>query len=210
MNGFQPFAQPWWVNLLIVVPCAMYGFWRKKGIRLPWRQILALTAFALAFGFVEAAVVVYIRGSVGLLPKLNSGTLADFQRLLLSQPPRDVQLPHVLLTIEVLREAATMAMLVSVAWLAASRARERWAAFLWAFAVWDITYYAGLWATLRWPGSLKDLDVLFLIPRPWIAQVWYPLLVSWLTLLAVALAKANTANAGDFSQAAREAGTSTL
>lgn len=171
----------------------MFLFWRRKGLSLSWRQILALTTFGLAFGFVEAAVVVYIRGAVGLLPSLNSDTLADFQRLLLSyQPPRITQLPHVLVTIEVLREAATMVMLVSVAWLAASRARERWAAFLWVFAVWDITYYAGLWATLRWPGSPKDFDVLFLIPSPWVAQVWYPLLVSALTLLAVAAANAKT------------------
>lgn len=99
------------------------------------------------------------------------------------------QYPQGLLTIEVMREAATMVMLVSVAMLAAPRARERWASFLWAFAIWDISYYAGLWATVRWPSSFKEFDVLFLIPVPWIAQVWYPLLVSVLTLSAVAWAK---------------------
>jgi len=76
--------------------------------------------------------------------------------------------------------------------LAAPRARERWAAFLWAFAIWDITYYAGLWATVRWPTSLKEVDILFLIPVPWVAQVWYPLLVSAITLLAVSLVKNTT------------------
>ena len=89
------------------------------------------------------------------------------------------------MTIEIAREAATIIMLVSVALLAATKFRERWASFLWAFAVWDIAYYAALWATVRWPSSLKDLDVLFLIPVPWVAQVWFPLLVSGLTLLAV-------------------------
>ena len=82
-----------------------------------------------------------------------------------------------------------MVMLVSIALLAASKARERWAAFLWAFAIWEIAYYAGLWATVRWPTSLKEIDILFLIPVPWVAQVWYPLLVSALTLLAVSLTK---------------------
>jgi hypothetical protein len=60
-------------------------------------------------------------------------------------------------------------------------------AFLWLFAWWDLSYYAGLWATVRWPASLTDLDVLFLIPVPWVAQIWFPLLVSLLTLLAIAL-----------------------
>jgi hypothetical protein len=48
-----------------------------------------------------------------------------------------------LLTIEVLREAATIVMLVSVALLAASRAKEQCAVFLWTFALWDVSYYAG-------------------------------------------------------------------
>jgi hypothetical protein len=88
-----------------------------------------------------------------------------------------------------------MLMLLCTALLAAPRARERWAAFLWAFAIWDITYYAGLWATVRWPTSLKEIDILFLIPVPWVAQVWYPLVVSALTLLAVSLVK-STASPG--------------
>jgi hypothetical protein len=86
-------------------------------------------------------------------------------------------------------------MLVSVALLSGPRFRERGASFLWVFAIWDIAYYAGLWVTVRWPSSLKDLDVLFLIPVPWISQVWFPLLVSALTLLAVALARTETADA---------------
>jgi hypothetical protein len=79
-----------------------------------------------------------------------------------------------------------MVMLLSVALLSAAKPSSRWAAFLWAFALWDIAYYAGLWATVRWPASLIDLDVLFLIPVPWVAQVWFPLLVSALTALAIA------------------------
>jgi len=89
-----------------------------------------------------------------------------------------------------------MLMLLCTALLAAPRARERWAAFLWAFAIWDITYYACLWATVRWPTSLKDTDILFLIPVPWVAQVWYPLLVSAVTLLAVSLVKSTAESRG--------------
>lgn len=194
MDKFQVFARPWWVNLLMGVPFAAYFLWRRRGFQLVSRQMLTLTAFALAFGFVEGAVVVYLRAAAGLLPGYNASSLADVQRLSIAyrQAQSLHQFPQALLRIELMREAATMVMLVSVAMLAASRMRERWAYFLWAFAVWDIAYYAGLWATVRWPASLTELDVLFLIPVPWIAQVWYPLLVSALTLLALALAKTKT------------------
>ena len=195
----QVFAHPWWVNLLIIVPAAAYFQWRRQGLDLTLKKKLAIAAFALAFGFVEAAVVVYLRAALGLLPGYTSGTLADLRRLSMTyqQVQPDAPFPPGLLTIEVLREAATIVMLVSIAFLAASRLRERWASFLLAFAVWDITYYAGLWATLGWPASLKDIDVLFLIPVPWVAQVWYPLLVSGLSVLAVSMTRtsANTAAA---------------
>jgi hypothetical protein len=192
MENFQVFARPWWVNLLIVVPGAVYFLSRRRGLQLGRRQTLMLTAFALAFGFVEAAVVVYLQAAAGLLAGYNAETLADMRGLSITyrQAQSLDQFPHALLKIELVREAATMVMLASVALLAGSKISERWAAFLWAFAVWDIAYYAGLWATVRWPSSLTDFDVLFLIPVPWIAQVWYPLLVSTLTLLALASAKA--------------------
>jgi hypothetical protein len=66
--------------------------------------------------------------------------------------------------------------------------KERWALFLWMFAFWDISYYAGLWLIIRWPPSLFTQDVLFLIPTPWMAPVWFPILVSLLAIAAVLLA----------------------
>lgn len=193
MEKLQVWAQPWWVNLLILIPCSTYIAFRRKRPLLSWRQLAALAIFALAFGFVESAVVVYLRAAVGLLPGYP-GTLADMQHSSegYHQDQSLSQFPQSLLTIEVYREAATMLMLISVALLAASGVRARWAAFLWVFALWDISYYAGLWATVRWPASLASLDVLFLIPVPWVAQVWFPLLVSLLTLLAVALTSTAT------------------
>jgi len=188
MEKLQVWAQPWWVNLLVLIPLATYFAFRRKGLLLNWRQLMTIAVFATAFGFVEAAVVVYLRAAVGLLPGYT-GTLSELQH---SSPGYEQakslsQFPQSLLTIEAYREAATMVMLVGVALLAASRTSARWVAFLWAFALWDIAYYAGLWATVRWPASLTDPDVLFLIPVPWVAQVWFPLLVSLLTLLAIAL-----------------------
>ena len=152
--------------------------------------MLGAAIFASAFGFVEAAVVVYLRAATGLLPGYR-GTLADVQRALTAydQSKSIQEFPQSLLTVEVWREAATMLMLTSVAFLGASKFRERLAIFLWTFAIWDATYYGGLWATIRWPSSLKELDVLFLIPVAWISQVWFPLVVSGLTLAAILLSR---------------------
>ena len=186
MSQFQFWAQPWWVNLLILIPLAAAFSLRRAGSLLGRRQLVAITLFAAAFGFVEASVVVYLRAATGLLPGYI-GCLADVRR---SQETYGTaqsvsQIPQSLVTIEVYRECATMVMLATVALLAASTIRRRWAAFLWAFAFWDLSYYAGLWMTIRWPTSFMDLDVLFLIPVPWIAQVWFPMLVSLLTLLVI-------------------------
>jgi len=172
MSQFQLFAQPWWVNLLILIPLAAVISFQGAGQLLGVRQLVLITLFATAFGFVEASVVVYLRAAAGLLPAYT-GSLADVQRSpeIYQQAQSVSQLPQSLVTIEVYREAATLIMLTTVALLAAGTTRERWAAFLWAFAFWDIFYYVGLWTTIRWPKSLKDLDVLFLIPVPWIAQV---------------------------------------
>ena len=197
IEKFQLWAQPWWVNLLILIPFATYFAFRRQGQLLNRRQLITIAIFAAAFGFVEAAVVVYLRAAVGLLPGYT-GTLTDLRNSSAGyvQATSISQFPPSLLAIEVYREAATMVMLISVTLLAVSRASARWAAFLWLFALWDIAYYAGLWATVRWPASLTDLDVLFLIPVPWIAQVWFPLLVSGLTVLVIAVSNVQPASSG--------------
>src|SRR5215469_9949099 len=190
MGHFQFLAQPVWVNLLVLTPFALYFVGRSRSIQISGRQFLFATVFALAFGFVEAAVVVYLHAATGLLPGYTR-TSSEVQRSRVTrqQLPPISELPQSLLTVEVLREGATIVMLLSIALLADSRAKERWAVFLWTFAWWDISYYVALWATIRWPTSLKDLDILFLIPVPWVAQVWFPLLVSALTVIAVGLSK---------------------
>jgi hypothetical protein len=187
-------AQPWWVNLLVFVPIILYPLLRKNGLNISWTHLSAAAIFALAFGFVEAAVVIYIRASMGLLPGYQ-GTLADVRRLtapLYRQPLTAIQISPALANIEVMREVATIIMLMGVAILAGRTRGERWAVFVWCFALWDSMYYAGLWATVRWPYSLLAPDVLFLIPVPWVSQVWFPLTVSGLAILAVALANAQS------------------
>jgi hypothetical protein len=185
-------AEPWWVNLLLAVPPLGYFSWKRGGgLALAPKQLLSSGVFAAAFGFVEAAVVAYLRAATGLLPGYQ-GTLADVMRRsgeFYQQSQAIDQFPPSLLTLELFREAATIVMLLSVAFLAAAKRSSRAAVFLWTFAIWDITYYGALWATVRWPLSLRDPDVLFLIPRPWISPVWFPLLVSVLAILAVLFAR---------------------
>jgi hypothetical protein len=194
MEKLQVWAQPWWVNLLALIPLATHFTFRRKGLLLNWQQLLITATFATAFGFVEAAVVVYLRAAAGLLPGYTRSLSAIWHSSQgYEQATSLSQFPQSLLTIEMYREAATLVMLSSVALLATSKTNSRWAVFLWTFALWDIAYYAGLWATVRWPASLMDLDVLFLIPVPWIAQVWFPLLVSTLTALAIVLSSSRKA-----------------
>jgi hypothetical protein len=153
-----------------------------------------LALFGASFGFVEAAVVVYLRAAAGVSGQFINTTPQQQSPDTYEQAVSSLtQIPQSLRKIEVFREAATMIMLGSVALLAGARAKEHWGSFLFAFAAWDITYYVGLWATLRWPSSLKDYDVLFLIPVPWAAQVWFPVLVSALTMLVVVVASESRA-----------------
>ncbi|MDE2040881.1 MAG: hypothetical protein KGI59_00630 [Patescibacteria group bacterium] len=173
MNSFQLLATPWWVNLLILVPFAAYFFWHNQGLSLSKRTLLAVALFGIAFGFNEAVVVVYLRSALNISQQIQAlTTLSSFFS-----------------AVEFWREAATIIMLASVAWLGARSLHNRAAVFLWAFAFWDIFYYVGLWATIHWPISLLSSDVLFLIPVPWLSQVWFPILVSLLTIGSVILAR---------------------
>src|SRR5437763_13891088 len=184
-------AQPWWVNLIILIPPLAWFSWRRSGVPVTSRQLAISGVFAAAFGFLEAIVVVYLRAATGLLPGYQ-GTLADVVRMsgqYYVQSQAITQFPKSLLTLEVLREAATIIMLFTVALLTSANFKARAAVFLWTFAIWDIAYYAALWATVRWPLSVRDPDVLFLIPVPWLSPVWFPLLVSALGIAAVLFAR---------------------
>ncbi len=170
MSGFVLFATPWWVNLLILIPVVPYLLSRKGKLRIGKKRLLVVALFAVAFGFVEAAVVVYLRAATGLWP---------------GPPAKALVLPAALLRIECFREAATIVMLGVIAFLAGQRAKEKFISFLWTFALWDFSYYIWLRLTIGWPTSFLNTDVLFLIPVLWVAQVWFPILVSGLTALVI-------------------------
>ena len=84
---------------------------------------------------------------------------------------------------EVVREAATLVMLLAVGWLAGRTWRSRLGFTLLAFGVWDIAYYLWLVPLTAWPNSLADWDILFLIPLPWWGPVLAPVMIAALMIL---------------------------
>ena len=131
------------------------------------KRITLILLFAVAMGYFEAAVVVYLREL--------------FYPFGFTFPLREM--PHNLIVIEIFRELSTLVMLLTVAGIAGKRFWERFGYFVVMFGVWDIFYYVWLWATIRWPMSLLDWDILFLIPIPWIGPVIAPVLVSILMII---------------------------
>ena len=134
-------------------------------------KYLVLSCFAVAMGYLEAVVVVYIRKI------LSIGGVADLTEFVISQIPPE------LMRLEITREVSTIIMLATLALLIEKNKWCRLSVFLWAFAIWDIFYYLSLKIIANWPKSLTTLDCLFLIPIPWIAPVWVPLLVMTIFLI---------------------------
>jgi len=83
-----------------------------------------------------------------------------------------------LLTAEVLREAASIVMIGSVAFMAGRNALHRLGYASLVFGLWDLLYYVFLRLITGWPRSVFSWDVLFLIPRPWVGPVLAPALVA--------------------------------
>ena len=126
------------------------------------KTIIWLTLFSIAMGFMETVIVVYLR-------KIYYP--GGFQFPLV---PIDADIA----VAEFLREAATIIMLLGVGILAGKRASQKFAFFIYCFAVWDIFYYIFLKLLLNWPESLYTWDILFLIPVPWVGPVLAPCIVS--------------------------------
>jgi len=138
--------------------------------------------FGLAMGYLEAAVVVYLRRIYypqGFAFPLNNTVLDP---MFLVEPGR---------------ELATIVMLGAIAWLAGKNRLGRFSWFLVVFGIWDISYYLGLKALLNWPASLLTWDILFLIPIPWAAPVLSPVLVAAsMIVLGLGLLKHQAQNPG--------------
>jgi hypothetical protein len=145
------------------------------------RSLIALLLFGTAFGYLEAAVVAYLRllheparqrFYPGRSPAELFPLLTHEQRLAAGSDTQSV------LVTELGREVATIIMLAAVA-LAVTRNAGQWAAAMAiAFGTWDIMFYVFLKVLLDWPASLFTWDILFLVPVPWGGPVLAPLLVS--------------------------------
>ena len=119
--------------------------------------------FALAMGFFEAILVIYIR-------ELYYPEGFEFP-LKLFDPD--------LFIFELIRELATILMLVCIGLLAGKTGLQQFGFFLFSFAVWDLFYYCGLKLLIGWPASLLTWDILFLIPITWVGPVLAPVICSF-------------------------------
>ncbi|OFX45837.1 MAG: hypothetical protein A2046_09165 [Bacteroidetes bacterium GWA2_30_7] len=135
--------------------------------------LIAVTIFSIAMGFMESAVVVYLRElyypeGFAFPIKIIEGVVAIS---------------------ELLREAATIIMLLCIGYIAGNTLSQRFAYFIFSFAIWDIFYYVFLKALLGWPESLFTWDLLFLLPIVWVGPVLAPILCSlamfWLALIII-------------------------
>lgn len=138
---------------------------------MPGKKILVVSIFAVAMALLETSVVIYLR------ELLYPGGF-DFPLVLV---------PQSIAITELLRELATLLMLVTIGILAGRKFSEGFAWFLYSFAVWDIFYYIFLKLLIGWPDSVFTWDILFLIPTTWTGPVISPLIVSatmiWLALI---------------------------
>jgi len=129
-----------------------------------------LTVFSVAMGYLESAVVIYLRkiyypeGFVFPLKAIDQHTAM----------------------VEIIREAATLIMLAVAGFLAGRTRTERFGFFLYCFGVWDIFFYVFLKLFIGWPESLLTWDILFLIPVTWVGPVIAPVINS-LTMIALAV-----------------------
>jgi hypothetical protein len=89
-------------------------------------------------------------------------------------------------TIEWIREIATLVMLAGVGILTGRNGIQRLLYALFAFGIWDIFYYVALKLLIGWPASLLTWDLLFLIPVSWLGPVLAPVLNS-VTMILMAL-----------------------
>ncbi len=130
-------------------------------------HLLWVTLFSIAMGMLESSVVIYLRelyypDGFHFPLKATSYTVA---------------------VTEIFRELATLIMLLGIGMLAGKSKHERFAWFIYSFAIWDIFYYVFLYLIIDWPVSLSDWDVLFLLPMMWVGPVWAPVLLSVLMIL---------------------------
>ena len=133
----------------------------------PKHRWIVIAVFATAMGYLESAVVYYLRTMVNRIEPYQPEPLPNFANL--AAP-------------ELARELATMIMLLTIGWIAGRTWRGRIGFALLTFGIWDIAYYVFLIPLTDWPNSIADWDLLFLIPLPWWGPVWSPVSIAFLMI----------------------------
>src|ERR1043166_1093880 len=139
------------------------------------KRWFVVVIYAMAMAWVESAVVFYLRTMVDRIEPYQPNPLPIIGKFG---------------TAEVVREAATLVMLLTVGILAGRTWRSRLGYAALAFGVWDIFYYVFLKVFCGWPHSLLDWNILFLIPMPWWGPVLAPVSIALLLAIWGTLASA--------------------
>jgi hypothetical protein len=125
-------------------------------------KIIVLCIFSIAMAALESAVVVYLRALY-----YPDGFTVAFKLI-----------DEHIVQVEIARELATLIMLLCISYLSGKGFYDRFAFFLFSFALWDIFYYVWLKVFINWPASFFEWDILFLIPITWLGPVLAPLICS--------------------------------
>jgi hypothetical protein len=134
------------------------------------KTIIWISIFSIAMAFMESAVVVYLRA----LYYPNGFTF----------PLRIID--TTIAVTEFFREMATLIMLVVIGIIAGRKPLEKFAFFIYCFAIWDIFYYIFLKIILNWPESFFTWDILFMVPVTWVGPVLAPVINS-VTMIILAI-----------------------
>lgn len=134
--------------------------------------------FAIGMAWLESACVYYLRVLVDRVQPYQ---------------PNPLPIAGPLGGIELIREAATLVMLLTVGFLAGRTQRERLGYLAIAFGIWDVFYYVFLRLMDVWPASVFDWDILFLLPLPWWGPVIAPVGIAVLMIVGGTLATQTTA-----------------
>lgn len=137
-------------------------------------KFLLLALFGICMAHLEGVTVVYLRKSLGIIDSESNNDLLK-------------KIPKPLISIEKTREVATILLLVILSFLVGKTWLDTFVIFIWTFAFWDLFYYLSLYILIKWPTNFITIDVLFLIPCPWIAPVWIPIGISSITIIIITI-----------------------
>jgi hypothetical protein len=149
-------------------------------------RIGLILLFGLAFGYVEAAVVFYLRKIINFHSHYDLSryhTILNLRFITFVEPIKSLLINSKINEVEVVREACTIIMLLCLALLVGKNKLQKLAVFMIGFATWDLAYYLFLKILDNWPRSVFTKDVFFLIPVTWIGPVLTPLIISTIILL---------------------------